>query len=55
MTSLLIKKGKKMIGDRGETTVDEILDNEERCPHCGAYEDFDPCGHFEENEVCETL
>ena len=36
------------IGDRGETDVDEILDQEERCSECGAYIDFDPCDCNEE-------
>jgi len=42
------------IGSRGEDDMEEIFDNILRCPHCGAYEDFDPCGYFSEGE-CQNL
>jgi hypothetical protein len=42
------------IGSRGEDDIDSIFDNIPRCPHCGSYEDFDPCGYFSEDK-CHNL
>ena len=42
------------IGDRGLTTIETAFGDEPTCPHCGAYEDFDPCGHFEDDMECQN-